>query len=97
MAVGQAPYVTQLGTNTSDTPRSITDSTTGTGSTGANDSNYMWEWWYKVQVTDNITVTPALFYISNLAGQLGTLNQSGGSGTAANNVLGGLVKTTFQF
>ena len=57
MAVGQAPYVTQLGTNTSDTPRSITDSTTGTGSTGANDSNYMWEWWYKVQVTDNITVT----------------------------------------
>ena len=97
MAVGQAPYVTQLGGSTADTPRSITDATTGTGATGANDSNYVWEWWYKFQVSDNITVTPALFYISNLAGQLGTLNQSGGSGTAANNVLGGLLKTSFQF
>ena len=97
MAVGQAPYVTQLGGSTADTPRSITDSTTGTGATGPNDSNYVWEWWYKFQVSDNITVTPALFYISNLAGQLGTLNQSGGSGTAANNVFGGLLKTSFQF
>ena len=97
MAVGQAPFVTQLGSNGAGSPRSITDATTGTGGSGANDANYMWEWWYKVQVTDNITVTPALFYISNVSGQLGSLNQSGGSGTAANNVLGGLLKTSFKF
>ena len=70
---------------------------TGTGGSGANDSNFMWEWWYKLQVTDNISITPALFYISNFSGQLGTLNQSGGSGTASSNVLGGLLKTSFQF
>jgi len=97
MAVGQAPYLTQLGSNGADTPRSIIDSLTGTGSTGANDANYMWEWWYKVQVTDNITLTPALYYISNLDGQLGTLNQSGGAGTATDSVLGGLLKTSIQF
>jgi len=97
MAVGQAPYVTQLGGSAAETPRNITTAATGTGATGADDSNYVWEWWYKFQVSDNITVTPALFYVSNLAGQLGRLNQSGGSGTAANNVLGGLLKTTFQF
>jgi hypothetical protein len=97
MAVGQAPYLTQLGSNGADTPRGIVDSLTGTGSTGANDANYMWEWWYKVQVSDNITLTPALFYISNLSGQLGTLNQSGSTGTASFNVLGGLLKTTIQF
>ena len=97
MAVGQAPYVTQMGANGADSPRSITASTTGTGDSGANDANYVWEWWYKIQVTDNITVTPALFYISNVGGQLGTLNQSGSPGTAANNVLGGLLKTSFKF
>jgi hypothetical protein len=97
MAVGQAPFVTQLGSNGADSPRSITDATTGTGGSGPNDSNVMWEWWYKLQVTDNISITPALFYISNVSGQLGTLNQSGGSGTAASNVIGGLLKTSFQF
>jgi len=97
MAVGQAPFVTQLGSNGADSPRSITGATTGTGDSGANDANYVWEWWYKIQVTDNISVTPALFYISNVGGQLGSLNQSGGSGTAANNVLGGLLKTSFKF
>ena len=97
MAVGQAPFVTKLGANGADSPRSITDATTGTGGSGANDSNFMWEWWYKLQVTDNISITPALFYISNFSGQLGTLNQSGGSGTASSNVLGGLLKTSFQF
>jgi hypothetical protein len=97
MAVGQAPFVTQQGSNSAGSPRSITEATTGTGGSGANDANYMWEWWYKVQVTDNITFTPALFYISNVSGQLGSLNRSGGSGTAANNVLGGLLKTSFKF
>lgn len=25
------------------------------------DGNWMWEWWYKMQITDAITITPALF------------------------------------
>ncbi|MCX5939175.1 MAG: iron uptake porin, partial [Cyanobium sp. LacPavin_0920_WC12_MAG_62_9] len=35
-----------------------------------NDGNYVWEWWYKIQVTDNITVTPALIYLSRPFGQV---------------------------
>jgi hypothetical protein len=54
------------------------------------DGNYVWEWWYQFQVTDNISVTPALFYLSRPEGQ----------DTGINNTLsqlGGLVKTTFNF
>jgi len=43
MAVGQTPFVTALPTGAGRTP---------------NDGNYAWEWWYKFQVTDNISVTP---------------------------------------
>ena len=32
------------------------------------DGNYAWEWWYEVQVTDHIAVTPALFYLSRPLG-----------------------------
>ena len=97
MAVGQAPYVTQLGSNTADSPRAATTASSGTGQSGAYDSNFMWEWWYAVRVSDNITVTPAMFFISNFDGQLGSRTLSGASGTATNSVLGGLVKTTFRF
>jgi hypothetical protein len=58
----------------------------------ANDGNYAWEWWYKFQVTDNISVTPALFYLSAPLGQL----QKTDSGDSFTN-FGGLVKTTFKF
>ena len=88
MAVGQAPFITSTGQGT------------GTGYTGPKqplDSNYMWEWWYKFQVTDNITVTPALYYIQNYDGQLGKLNVSTGNYNASDNVFGGLLKTTFKF
>jgi hypothetical protein len=57
----------------------------------------MWEWWYKFQVTDNITVTPALYYINNYGGQMGRINYSNGQYNASNNVFGGLIKTTFKF
>lgn len=53
--------------------------------TGSSDSATLaWELWYKFQVTDNISVTPALFWIEN--------NAAGFSDT-----WGGLVKTTFKF
>jgi hypothetical protein len=55
-----------------------------------NDGNYVWEWWYKVQVTDNITVTPALIYFSRPFGQVTPAGQSFSQ-------FGGLVKTTFRF
>jgi hypothetical protein len=54
------------------------------------DGNYVWEWWYKLQVTDNIAITPALFYLSRPLGQ-NTL------GDESFNQLGGLIKTSFSF
>jgi len=57
---------------------------------GVNDANWMWEWWYKVQVSDAITVTPGLFYLSRPMGQLTPAGQSF-------NQLGALVKTQFRF
>jgi hypothetical protein len=60
------------------------------GGQSPNDSNYVWEWWYKVQVSNNIAVTPALFYLSR---PLGDNTPRGGSF----NQLGGLIKTSFSF
>ena len=54
------------------------------------DGNYIWEWWYQFQVTDNISVTPALFYLSRPLGQLTPADDTFSQ-------LGGLVKTTFKF
>ena len=59
------------------------------------DGNWAWEWWYKIQATDNISVTPGLFYLSRPLGG----NTSTGS-TNANpyfNSFGYLIKTTFKF
>ena len=84
MAVGQTPFVT---TNPSELPPSLTRV--------PNNGNYAWEWWYKVQVTDKISVTPALFYLSQPAGRLG----KGTPATGAQDLraVGGLLKTTFRF
>jgi hypothetical protein len=77
MAVGQPTFFTKSGDNSVTKP---------------NDGNYAWEWWYKFQVTDNISVTPALYYLSAPLGQL----QKDDGGTTFTN-FGGLVKTTFKF
>jgi len=98
MAVGQSPFVTQRGSMAAGTPGFQTASSTKTGGSGSYDANYMWEWWYKFQVTDNISITPALYYISNFNGQLGQFNAStGGAQATSNNLFGGLLKTTFKF
>jgi hypothetical protein len=55
-----------------------------------NDGNYVWEWWYKFQVTDNISITPALIYLSRPFGQVTPTGESFSQ-------FGGLVKTTFRF
>jgi carbohydrate-selective porin OprB len=54
------------------------------------DQGYVWEWWYKLQLTDQITVTPALFYLSRPLGQ----ETPSGEGL---DQLGALIKTSFQF
>jgi hypothetical protein len=54
------------------------------------DGNFAWEWWYKFKVSDNISITPAIFYLSRPAGQFTQPNQT-------NNVFGGLVQTQFRF
>ena len=63
------------------------------------DGNYAWEWWYKFQVTDHISVTPALFYLSNPQGQAGftAAQLAGQSTTNPLTNFGGLIKTTFKF
>jgi hypothetical protein len=88
MAVGQAPFITRNGGGNYATQNGIN---------GNLDSNYMWEWWYKFQVSDNITLTPALYYIHNYGGQVGRINLATGQYSASNNVFGGLVKATFKF
>ena len=63
------------------------------------DAGYAWEWWYKFQVTDHISVTPAIFYLSNPTGQVGFSNAQN-DGLSTTNPLtnfGGLIKTTFKF
>lgn len=53
----------------------------------ANDGQYALEAYYKVQVTDNISVTPAVFYLSAPRGEL----------DKGLDTFGALVQTTFKF
>ena len=66
-----------LGTAIGVTPNSATDGDTST----------LWELFYSMPVTDNITITPAIFTISDNVGHA----------TADVDQFGGLVKTTFKF
>jgi len=83
MAVGQPTFVTSIENSGTIGTKTVSNK--------PNDGNYAWEWWYKFQVTDNISVTPALYYLSAPLGQL----QKGSSDSFSN--FGGLVKTTFKF
>ena len=67
-----------------------TFATTLTGSAIPDDGNFIWEWWYKLQISDNITVTPALIFLSRPLGQSTPSNQIFSQ-------FGGLVKTSFRF
>ncbi|WP_341881884.1 iron uptake porin [Synechococcus sp. UW140] len=55
------------------------------GFMGTDESTFAWEIWYKFQVTDNISVTPAFFTVTNPAG------------SGSNSAYGGVLKTTFLF
>ena len=60
----------------------------------ATDASYAWEFWYAFPVSDQITVTPALFYLSR---PLGAATVSGGTSISTFYNLGLMLKTTFRF
>jgi hypothetical protein len=83
MAVGQPTFITSCDQEfCGDSPK---------------DGNWAWEWWYKFQVTDKISVTPALYYLSNPLGQAGWVANDRSSSSAPLTNFGGLIKTTFKF
>lgn len=88
-AVGQNTMVSKMTGNLN----AVVNGSNGTSYGAPQDGNYAWEWWYKLQVTDNISVTPALFYLSN---PLGQDVKVGGNGAFFNS-FGYLIKTTFKF
>ena len=61
-----------------------------TGGITPDDGGVVWEWWYKFQLTDNISVTPAIIYLSRPLGQ----NTPNGETFSQ---FGGLIKTSFKF
>ena len=77
----------------------------GVPTVGSNDSGWgkdqsmpiALETWYQFQVSDNISVTPGVFWISGQnaekTGRYGQVEVSGSGG----NVWGGVVKTEFKF
>jgi hypothetical protein len=91
MAVGQPTFVTDV-----DFKSDYSDSKY------VGDGNYAWEFWYAFQVTDNITVTPAVYYLSRPFGAItdGETDSNGvpkGDRNDTFNNFGGLIKTTFKF
>ena len=86
MAIGQPTFVTSWDNNSD-----IND-----GSDFVADGNYAWEWWYMFQVTDNISVTPAIFYLSRPLGYTTSGLAVSDDDDTFNN-FGALVKTTFRF
>ena len=60
------------------------------GSQTPADAQFIWEWWYQFQVTDSISVTPAVYYLSRPYGQSTPTGESFQQ-------LGALVKTSFEF
>ena len=65
----------------------------GLGESNSAVSNFGLEVWYKFQVTDNISVTPAFFWIQN-----GGYDFSANSGAGATaDMYGAVLKTTFKF
>ena len=58
------------------------------------DGNYAWEWWYKIKMSDQISLTPTFFYLSNPSSA--GLNTPASNGTGAN-VFGGFLAAQFKF
>jgi carbohydrate-selective porin OprB len=64
------------------------------------DGNYAWEWWYKFKVSDQISLTPTIFYLSNpsSAGVPANSTGSNAAGQATGtNQFGAFVAAQFKF
>ena len=71
------------------------------------DGNYAWEWWYKFKVSDQISITPTLFYLSNpssaglpatgSAATQGSQGTNGAGQATGNNQFGAFVAAQFKF
>lgn len=84
-------------------PKFLTSFTNNSGQSGAFDSSWLYEAWYKIEVTDSLSVTPAVFWLPRPRGQLteagtawtdATLPTSAG---ATLGVLGVVIKAAFRF
>jgi len=68
--------------------------------TAAQSDPWLVEWFYRFQVSDNISVTPTLFYGTGISNTRSS-SSGGGSGNSANGTtfqgLGGVIQTTFKF
>ncbi|OUW29828.1 MAG: porin [Cyanobacteria bacterium TMED177] len=67
-------------------PTFVTETDSGT----PDDGNYAMELWYQFQVTDNIAITPGVFWLSRPWGEITPDDKSVG-------IFGGLVQTVFKF
>ena len=69
-----------------------------TGSKEPNDTNMAYELWYKILVSDFVSIVPSVFYLSRPFGQLtGAGPRYGGSGTSTFSVVGAVLKFNFSF
>ena len=62
------------------------------GDTAGQQNPWLIEWFYRYQVSDNISITPTLFYGSSIAN-----NSASTSNNNAYTGLGGVIQTTFKF
>ena len=89
LAVGQPTFVTHINYDADDDTNNFVA-----------DGNFAFELWYMIQISDQLSVTPAVYYLSRPYGDLtdGTKPAFGGgrSNSTFSN-LGGLVKTSFKF
>ena len=69
------------------------------GGNTANDANYLLELYASFQVTDNIQITPSVFWMSRPLGHY-TANLSGDQdqdGASTFGIFGGLIQSVFRF
>ena len=93
-AFGQPTYLT-----------SVTGKTGTTTRNNVQDGNYALELFYKFQVTDNVAITPAIFWLSRPRGEVtdsaataaAALANPGISGGDTLGAFGALIQTTFRF
>ena len=76
-------------------PQFVTEVDNGDGNSDfVADAGYAMELWYAFQVTDNIQITPSVYWLSRPAGE-NTVDADGDYTNAG--VWGGLIQTTFKF